>query len=119
MEFFNIVQFIFSDAVVFALVQLLVVGLVIYARISDGKKTDRRQYFYDRPSSFVLAYSVISASVIQAVTSADLFSGFKVVVTLADLSAVFYLCFYSRWFRGVVMQVLGSAEKVRSRPVRG
>lgn len=110
MEFLNSFQLIFSDAIVFLAVQIIIVATVVFAVGEDRRSQAKRASISINPSHLVLAYSVVSASVIQSVSAAVLFSGYKMVITLADLAAAFYLCFYSPWFRGIVSRVLRTVE---------
>ena len=110
-DFFSLVPIFFGDIVVFFVLQLLLLFIFSYAGIR-GRRTARDAFknIDGKPSHFVLAYGIISASLIQAISAADMLVGFKLIVTIADLWVIFYLCFSNVWFRGIVIEVITKTQ---------
>jgi len=106
-DFLSFATLFFSDVAVFIVLQSLILFIFIYAG-TIGRRSVPHAALYDggKPSHFVLAYGLISASVIQAISAADLLAGFKLIVTLTDLWVIFYLCFSNVWFRGIVAEII-------------
>lgn len=104
-------RFFFSDGFVFAVVQFVLLGLFIYGGTVGRRRFGANEVFVspDAPTvgNVVLAYSIISASVVQTVATADLIAGYKLIIVLADLWAVFYLCFFNSWFKVIVNEAVG------------
>jgi len=107
----SFLPFFFGDVVVFSVLQLLLLFIFSYAGIR-GRRTVRDAFknISGKPSHFVLAYGIISASLIQAISAADMLVGFKLIVTIADLWVIFYLCFSNVWFRGIVIEVITKTQ---------
>ena len=106
-DFFSFITLLFGDAVIFIILQLLILFIFIYAGTAGRRNAEgAAAQTEDRPSNFVLAYGVISASIIQAISAADMLVGFKLIITIADLWVLFYLCFSNTWFRGIVAEVI-------------
>ena len=106
-DFFSFITVLFGDAVIFIMLQLLILFIFIYAG-TVGRRNREQALLHDGQtlSHFVLAYGVISAAVIQAISAADMLAGFKLIVTIADLLVVFYLCFSNAWFRRIVAEAI-------------
>ena len=107
----SLVQVLFSDALVFIALQVLVLFVIIYAGVFGRKKIVRHHVPHVlRAKYLVLAYSVLSAAFIQAISTTELFSGFKLIITVSNLSAILYLCFFNIWFRSILARIIVKVE---------
>lgn len=62
-----------------------------------------------------IAYGFGSVLILQIVNSSEAFKGHKVLLSLADVGALFYLCFLSGWFRNKVIGWFARWEKTPER----
>ena len=114
---FSYIQVLFSDALVFIVLQVLVLFVVIYAGVLGRKNIEKHHVPHVlRAKYLVLAYSVLSAAFIQAISATELFSGFKLVITVSNLSAILYLCFFNVWFRAILARIIVRVEHGGRRP---
>lgn len=52
---------------------------------------------------FGVAYGFASVLLLQLINSSEAFKGHKVLLSVIDLGVLFYLCFFSSWFRNKVV----------------
>lgn len=97
------IQVFASDTFVFFILHVVLAVFVIYAVFR--RRHESFSSFRQNSNNFVLAYSVIAASIVQAVQVAEVATGFKMIIAIADLGGAFYLCFYSGWFRTTIARV--------------
>ena len=58
-------------------------------------------------------YGVTSVAFVAVNTMAEALVGYKVIITLLDLIALFYLHFFNSWFRnGVIGIIVASKNKI-------
>ena len=113
--FLTILNILIGDVTIFIILQGIILVLFLYAathRKSHARKTSHKRLL--RGSDLVLAYSLISASLIQAISSTDILTQFKLGIILTNLVASFYLCFFSPWFQGIIAT---AASKIGRRAV--
>jgi hypothetical protein len=104
--FFSILHILIGDVTIFVLLQGLVLVLFVYSAMHHKRSRGAVVKKYSlKTSDLVLAYSLISASLIQAVSSVDVLAQFKLGIILTNLVALFYLCFFSPWFQGMIARV--------------
>lgn len=104
--FLQFLKVFFSNSSIFLIIQILILIIFLYAIIGDKKKElEKFAPKNQKLNELVLAYSIISVSVIQAVSSLDVLSDFKLSIIIANLVAVFYLSFMSPWFRRIIERV--------------
>lgn len=108
-------RFFFSDGFIFAVIQFVVLGLFIYGSTAGRRRFGANEVFIspDTPTvgNVILAYSIISASVVQTVSATDIVAGYKLIIVLADLWAIFYLSFFNSWFKVIVNEAVGYLSK--------
>ncbi|HEY4486450.1 MAG TPA: hypothetical protein VJB70_01820 [Candidatus Paceibacterota bacterium] len=107
----SFVQVLFSDALVFVVLQVLILFVVVYAGVLGRKKVAKQHAPHVlRAKYLVLAYSVLSAAFIQAISTTELFAGFKLIITVSNLSVILYLCFFNIWFRAILAHIIVRVE---------
>lgn len=90
-----------TDNIVFSIIHVAFYSFVIFSfvkniawlrpgKITRGEESQKR---------YSLAYGFISVIVIQLIQVSTAFVGHKVLISVIDLSFLFYLVFYNGWFR--------------------
>lgn len=108
--FLNFIAIAVSDVTVFIVLQFIIFVLFVYS-IAMRKGESQTQKYSLRMSDLVLAYSLISASLIQAISSTPVLTQFKLSIILTNLVATFYLCFFSPWFQGVIAHAVSKVGR--------
>ena len=118
----DIVKHLLSDQFMFLFFQGVFVILAIYAGIKDnfprntGGKSGASltvQHGNESWAKFNLAYGVIALVILEAINTTEALKGYKTVVTALDLSLLFYLCFFNRWFREWTLQVINNSQQMK------
>lgn len=105
-EFAEFITIFFGDITIFAILQFLIFFVFVYAITGDRKKKVSNKNLKNlRMSDLILAYSLISASIIQSIGAVDMFVDFKLSITITNLVAAFYLSFFSPWFQGILAEI--------------
>lgn len=116
-EILNALKFAVGDAITFPALQVLLFMILLYAFV-----TEQRWFIYDTGASatvvrgekswpnFHIMYGVVSVLFVQVISTADALKGFKTIVTIADLLALFYLCFFNSWFRNKIMDTIVASQ---------
>ncbi|MEX0933651.1 MAG: hypothetical protein WD003_00080 [Candidatus Paceibacterota bacterium] len=94
-----------GDVTIFLLLQGFILGVFIYSATHHIRRKKSKKITTLKASDLVLAYSLISASLIQAISSVDILTQFKLGIILTNLVASFYLCFFSLWFQGFIADI--------------
>jgi len=98
-------EIFFGDLTVFISVQFMILFIFMYA--ITGKRRNERHNTLTKDlkiSELVLAYSIISASIIQAITATEILADYSLFITLTNLVAAFYLSFFSPWFQNIIAE---------------
>ena len=110
----------FTDCYAVLLVQIALFGVWVVALVksaqarfdSSGLKKD----VFRGPESrrrFGVAYGFGSVIILQLINASEAFKGNKVLISIADIAMLFYLCFLSGWFRN---KIIGWTSKWESKP---
>src|SRR5437870_13086053 len=101
----------FTDCYAVVLVQVALFGLLMIsvvnslpARVFRGPKSRSRR---------VTAYGFSSVIILQLINSSETFKGNKVLISIADIAILFYLCFFNGWFGN---KIIGRVSKWESKP---
>jgi len=106
-------KILLSDEFVFIALQLVLLCIVLYASLIGRKRIKKHNASRVFRVKYVfLSYSLLSASVVQAVSSVDLFADSKLILIIANLAATFYLCFFNSWFRLILERVVLRSEQI-------
>lgn len=96
-------------------VELILAGLVLISILQPLRRNNGISIQVKRgPESrrrFGIAYGFGSVLLLQVINSSAAFTGHKVLLSLANLAALFYLCFFSGWFRNKIVGWIGRWEK--------
>jgi hypothetical protein len=104
------VQGVLGIIVVIAFARALLVRMTsnkrLRAEVVRGTESRKR---------FGAAYGFASIIVLQIINSSEAFKGYKVLLSVIDLGVLFYLCFFSSWFRNKVSGWINRWEQMRER----
>jgi len=88
-------------------VELILAGLVLVSVLQPlrrNKGVDRQvKRGPESRRRFGVAYGFCSVLLLQVINSSAAFKGHKVLLSLGNLAALFYLCFFSGWFRNKIV----------------
>jgi len=108
-----------TDAYAILAVEVLVIGLVVVSAFKALRKNKGVRLSVTRgPESrkkFGVAYGFGSVLILQLINSSEAFIGYKVLLSLFNLAALFYLCFLSAWFRNKIIGWIDRWEKTPDR----
>jgi hypothetical protein len=108
-----------TDAYAILAVEVLVIGLVVVSAFKSLRKSKGVRLSLTRgPESrkkFGVAYGFGSVLILQLINSSEAFVGHKVLLSLVNLAALFYLCFLSGWFRNKIIGRINRWEKAPER----
>lgn len=105
-----------TDIFIFPLFQALFLITVVWARLFD------RGFFRNRSipmvvkrgseswSSFYLVYGVLAVVFVEINSTTESLKGYKTLITLLDLGGLFYLCFFSSWFRNKIVGIINASK---------
>ncbi len=104
-----------SDCYAILAVELILAGLVFISLLQRfrRKKGSTVQVTRGPESrrSFGVAFGFGSVILLQVINSSAAFAGHKVFLSLANLAALFYLCFFNGWFRNKIVGWIGRWEE--------
>ena len=106
-NFLTFLRLALSDEFVFILLQILILFVLVYGGVVGRRRV--KGYHVPRslePKHVFFSYSLLSAAAVQSLGAVDLFSGSKLILIIANLTAIFYLCFFNPWFRTLVARVM-------------
>ena len=118
----DIVKCLLSDQHMFLFFQGVFVILAIYAWIKDifARNTHTNsavsltvQHGNESWGKFNLAYGVFALVILQTINTTEALKGYKTVVTALDLSLLFYLCFFNKWFRERTLRVINHSQQMK------
>lgn len=105
-QLFNVLLALFSDGVVFLLLQLYLIAIFIYALIKESRwfrkksnlslavKRGEKSWDY-----FHLAYGFALLVLVEVIGSTEALVGHKTLIRVFDIVAITYLVFFNSWFR--------------------
>jgi hypothetical protein len=100
-------------------VEMLLISLVVVSAFKSLRKRKASRLSVARgPESrkkFGVAYGFGSVLILQLINSSEAFVGHKVLLSLFNLAALFYLCFLSGWFRNKIIGMINRWEKAPER----
>ena len=116
MNNFNGYRFI-SDCVIFSLFQFIFLTALIFIYIYDRgwcrrdrgivvevkRGTESWNYFHT-------VYGFLSIIFLEIINTTDAYKGYKTLITIIDLSALLYLCFFSSWFRNIIVGIVSKSK---------
>lgn len=113
----NDIAAILSDRVIFPLFQLAFFSISAFALARDlgyfqppgaNLSVGRGEKSW---SYFQFMYALLAVVFVEVNSTAEALKGYKTVVTIADLSVLFYLCFFNSWFRNNTLNVIGKSQR--------
>ena len=111
-----------GDAVAFPAFQTLFFALFLYAFVKDRgwfardtgiNATVKRGK--ESWTNFHIMYGLLSVVFVLAINTTEVLKGFKTIITLADLSILFYLCFFNGWFRNKIIGIINASQNMEER----
>ena len=109
----DLLKCIFSDSVVFLILQIGLLAILVYAILGEQKmKRDMLNIKRGEKSwnHFVLAYGILSIIVTQIISISKFGYGYKVFITVADLAILLYLAFFNSWFRNKTIDFIAASK---------
>jgi len=104
-----------TDAYAILVVEVVIIGLVVISAFKSLRKSKGARLSLTRgPASwkkFGVAYGFGSVLILQLINSSEAFVGHKVLLSLVNLAALFYLCFLNGWFRNKIIGMIDRWEK--------
>src|SRR5204863_1213889 len=94
-----------ADAAVFPLFQGTLAIVLAYACARDAGWFRRDTGFSavrrgsESWALFPVMFALIALIVVNVNNTTEAWKGFKTIVTVADLAAAYYLCYFNSWFR--------------------
>ena len=118
---FELFKLLICDSIVFIAFHFFLFFTLLYAviKVSLGKRRFEKgdsgveaTVIRGDPSwnSLQLTYGIASVLIIQLISVSESFKGFKVAISIVDLSALFYLFFYNGWFRNKVIGIVSKSK---------
>jgi hypothetical protein len=108
-----------TDAYAILAVEVLLISLVVVSVYKSlWKRKGVRLSLTRGPGSwkkFGIAYGVSSVLILQLINSSETFVGHKVLLSLFNIAALFYLCFLNGWFRNKIIGWIDRWEKTPER----
>ena len=111
-----------GDAVVFPAFQTLFLALFLYAFVKDRGWFARDTGFSatvkrgkEGWANFHLMYGLLAVIFVETINTTDILKGFKTIIILADLSVLFYLCFFNGWFRNKTIGIIIASQNMEER----
>lgn len=108
-----------GDCVVFSILQLIFLASFVYVYIYDKGwlragsgfivevKRGEKSWGY-----FHTVYGFLSIIFLEIINTTDAYKGYKTLITILDLSALLYLCFFSSWFRNKIVGVASKSKEL-------
>ena len=108
-----------GDATVFSVLQAIFLALFLFAIVKDRKWLTRDTGFSatvkrgkESWANFHLMYGLLAVVFVEVNTTTEVFKGFKTIITLVDLSVLFYLCFFNGWFRNKTIGIISASQNM-------
>lgn len=121
-DFLSILKCTLSDATAFPLVQLLFLALVWYAIIQERGWFRRNTGLSmavkrgeESWGNFYLIYGLLAVMFVEVNSTAEALKGYKTIITMADLVALFYLCFFNGWFRNKIIGIISASKNMEEK----
>ena len=98
----NSVSYIFGDSFVFIFLHIALILILAYSIFGEKRmKQDPASVKRGDKSwnHFYLAYGILSIVITQIISISECGKGYKVLITVIDLSILMYLSFFNSWFR--------------------
>jgi len=112
--FCSYLSYLLSDCVLFPIFQLFFISVFLFALITDfsnrnsGVAVTRSEISWQYLSLF---YGLASVVLLQLINTTEAFKGYKTLITLVNLSVLFYLCFYNSWFRNKIVGLITKSKQ--------
>lgn len=111
-----------QDKHVFPIFQVLIALVLTYGLIKEygrlrqkGSVTLSVKRGKESWNYFHLMYALLVVVIVEVNNTAEALKGCKTIITLLDLAALFYLCFFNGWFRnrtlGLIRASLNKEER--------
>jgi len=107
-----------TDTGVFFVVQVVFLGLACYALMQDlrikfsrGGLSATVERGPESWSYFYLAYGALALILLELINTTEAFHGHKTLITIVDLGALVYLCFFNGWFRNKIVFVVSASKQ--------
>ncbi|HHT9109745.1 MAG TPA: hypothetical protein ACFYDZ_01130 [Candidatus Brocadiaceae bacterium] len=118
-ELMLFLKYVISDALMFSAFQIIFLALFLFALVKDRgwfardtgcSATVKRGK--ESWANFHLMYGLLAVVFVEVINTTEIFKGFKTIITLADLSALFYLCFFNGWFRNKTISIISASQNM-------
>lgn len=121
-QVFEIARFAFSDSVIFPALQASLLLVFVYAvaknfalfRPKDGSSlTVRRgkESWYN----FRLMYAMLVLIFVEVNNTSEALKGHKTLITLLDIAALSYLCYFNNWFRNKTLAAINASQEMEEK----
>jgi len=112
----------FGDSIAFPLFQGAIFLLLVYAFVKD-RGWFRRSTGLDRSvkrgaeswALFPAMFGLLALVVIEVNNTTEAWKGYKTITTLADLAALFYLCYFNGWFRNKTVGIFNRSRQMEEK----
>jgi hypothetical protein len=111
-----------SDTVAFPAFQALFLALILYAFVKDRRWFTRSKGFSatvkrgkESWTNFHLMYGLLAVVFVEVINTTESLKGFKTIITVTDLSFLFYLCFFNGWFRNKTIGIIVASQNMEER----
>jgi len=117
-QLFSVFLALFSDQVVFPLLQLYLVFVFVYAFAKESRwfrkksnlslavKRGEKSWDY-----FHVAYGIALLILVEVVGSTEALTGHKTLISVVDIVILTYLAFFNSWFRNKIMGFIVASQK--------
>ena len=109
----DLIKLLLTDSVIFIALHIGLICLLVFSLIGEwimkrdlcGVKRGNESW-----SHFALAYGILSVIVIQVISISEFAKGYKVIITIVDLSIFLYLTFFNSWFRNKTIRFVVASK---------
>jgi hypothetical protein len=113
---FEAVSNLLQDRYVFPTFQTALAITIIYGIIKEygwlrqkGSVTLSVKRGKESWNYFHLMYALLVVVIVEVNNTAEALKNYKTIITLADLTGLFYLCFFNSWFRNRTLSVINAS----------
>lgn len=108
-----------GDTIVFSTFQAIFLSLFLYAFVKDRgwftlntglSATLKRGK--ESWANFHLMYGLLAVVFVEVINTTETLKGFKTIITLTDLTVLFYLCFFNGWFRNKTIGIISASQNM-------
>ena len=108
-----------GDCVIFSLAQIIFLTALVFIYIYDKGwfrqergievevKRGAESWGY-----FQTVYGFLSIIFLEIINTTDAYKGYKTFITIIDLSALLYFCFFSSWFRNKIVGIVTKSKEL-------